>query len=78
MGWWWGLQPPRIGQIAIFVIKKKKKVIFGKPLDFRASNEKKYSGKRLQPPPPKKKKQKKKTQQQQHETCPVRTLMGIL
>ena len=46
-----GLQPPGIVQITIFGPPPKKKGnIRAKPLDFRASNGKTYSGKRLQPP----------------------------
>ena len=43
-----GSSHPRIFQIAIF--GQKKGNIGAKPLELRASNRKKYSGKRLQPP----------------------------
>ena len=47
--WPMGLRGAKIFQIAIF--GQKNQVIFGKNhLHFRASNGKKYSGKRLQPP----------------------------
>ena len=48
MGLRGGCSPPRIVQIAIF--EQKSGNIRAKPLDFRASNGRKYSGKRLQPP----------------------------